>query len=206
MIHAIVLAAGRSRRMGERVQKLLLPFGGDTVIGRVVREVTSSPVDQTHVVVAPDTGRVREALSDMSPEFVLNPEPEGDMLSSVRCGVRALPAGCEAVLVALGDQPTITSQVIADMIEAFRDSDHRIVVPTYEGKRGHPLLFSGRYCQEVLDRYDNVGLRGLLRARSEEVLELQTVDPTILKDIDYPQDYVRALARLRAQGNRTWPT
>jgi len=196
MIHAIVLGAGRSRRMGDGVQKLLLPFGGDTVIGRVVGQVLRSPIDRALVVVAADADRVREALAGLSPSFVTNPDPAGDMLSSVRCGLRVLPEPCEAVLVALGDQPSITSDLIAQMVDAFRRSERGIVVPVYEGRRGHPLLFSGRFRQEVLARYDDVGLRGLLRAHPRDVLEFEAGDSSVLTDVDYPEDYRRELGRL----------
>lgn len=200
MIHAVVLGAGRSRRMGEGVQKLLLPFGGDTVIGRVVGEVHRSPIDRALVVVGADADRVRDALADLSPDFVTNPDPAGDMLSSVRCGLRALPAPCEAVLVVLGDQPSITSDLIGRMLDAFRRSERGIVVPVHRGKRGHPLLFAGRFRREVLTRHDGVGLRGLLRAHPQEVLELETSDSSVLADVDYPEDYRRELARLKGRG------
>ena len=197
MIHAIVLAAGRSTRMGDDVQKLLLPFGGETVVGRVVGELQRSPIDRIHVVVGgADEDRVREALADLSPDFVTNPDNTAEMLSSVRCGLKALPAGCEAVVLALGDQPTISSDLIVEMIDAFRGSERDIVVPVHDGRRGHPLLFSSRFREETLQSYDDVGLRGLLHAHPQQVHELQTADSSVLTDIDYPADYRRELERL----------
>ena len=195
MIHAIVLAAGRSRRMGKRVQKLLLPFGGDTVIGRVAGEVGRSPVDRPHVVVGADSDRVQRALSGRAVDIIRNPDPTGDMLSSVRCGLRALPPQCEGILVALGDQPAISADIISDMVEYFREVEQSIVVPTFDGERGHPLLFDGAYRDEIVAAYDEVGLRGLVRAHPGEVHELPTGDSAVLSDMDYPEDYRRELAR-----------
>jgi molybdenum cofactor cytidylyltransferase len=214
-ICAVILAAGQSRRMG--AQKLLLPFDGRTVIGRIAGEILRSPVARTFVVVGADGARVAAALetglvsrkggrSRGSPKgrlsFVTNPDPDGDMLSSVRCGLRALPAGCEAVLVALGDQPSITAELVARIVHAFHASGHGIIVPVYGGKRGHPLLFSARYSREVLTRYDDLGLRGLLHAHPEDVFELPADSASVLSDMDYPQDYLRELGRLTGKDRK----
>jgi molybdenum cofactor cytidylyltransferase len=119
------------------------------------------------------------------------------MLSSVRCGLRALPPDCEAVLIALGDQPSITADLVARIVHAFYASGRGIIVPVHGGKRGHPLLFSARYSQEVLTRYDDLGLRGLLRAHPEDVFELPADSASVLSDMDYPEDYQREQDRLR---------
>ncbi len=198
MISAIILAAGRSRRMG--VQKLLLPFGGKAVIGHIVGEILRSPVDRAYVIVGPDAARVTAALASHRVEIVANPDAGGEMLSSVRCGLRALPPDAEAVLVALGDQPSITADLVGRMVGAFRQSARGIVVPVYGGQAGHPILFSTRYRQEVLSRFDDEGLRGLRRAHPEDVLKLVAPDSSVLTDMDYPADYRRELARLTADG------
>ena len=193
MICAIILAAGCSRRMG--VQKLLLPFAGKTVIGHILDEVLRSPVDETIVVVGRDAARIAEALAGRRVTLVTNADTEGEMLSSVRCGLAALPPECEAVLVALGDQPGISADTIRRMIEAFRTAGRGIVVPVHGGKGGHPILFSVRYREEVLTQYDDVGLRGLRQAHPEDVLELPAADPAVLTDMDLPEDYRRELKR-----------
>jgi molybdenum cofactor cytidylyltransferase len=188
-------------------QKLLLPFDGGTVIGRIAGEILRSPVTRGFVVVGEDGARVVAAIgnepglpdADRGPDFfsfVRNPDPDGDMLSSVRCGLRALPKDCEAVLVALGDQPSISAGLVARMIRAFRDSARGIVVPAYESKRGHPLLFAARYREEVLTCYDDRGLRGLLQAHPKDVFELESDTACILSDMDDPDDYQRELGRL----------
>jgi len=192
MISAIVLAAGRSRRMG--TQKLLLPFGGGTVIGHIVGEVLRSPVAETLVVVGRDGPRVAEALAGQAVRIVANPDPDAEMLSSVRCGLRAIGPNCDAVLVALGDQPTITADLVGRMMDAFRGGGRGIVVPVHDGKPGHPILFAARYRDEVLTRFDDVGLRGLRQAHAEDVMELPAASAAVLNDMDWPEDYRRALA------------
>ena len=198
MICAVVLAAGLSSRMGS--QKLVLPYGGGTVVGHIADELLAGAVDSVLVVVGHEAERVRGALGDRRVTVVENPDYRAGMLSSVRCGLRALPDGCEAVLLALGDQPAVTSELVDEMIRSHAATRKGIVVPVCGGKRGHPLLFSIRYRDEVLSRFDDVGLRGLLDAHPGDVFELTTLDSAILSDMDCPEDYDRALARLECDG------
>ena len=191
MICAIVLAAGRSRRMG--VQKLLLPFGGQTVITHIVDQLLASSVDEVYVVVGYQWKRISQELSGQPVSIVKNPNYKSGMLSSVRCGLRAIPQQCLAVLVALGDQPSVTSKLIDQMLQAFTATEKRIIVPLYKGKRGHPIMFSELYRNDILAHYDNVGLRGLLHAHPDDVLELTVSTLAVLSDMDYPEDYRREL-------------
>lgn len=193
MICALVLAAGRSHRMG--AQKLLLPLGGKPAIARIVDEVVRSPVDQVFVVVGHDGKRIAGALAGRRVNFVTNPHAEGEMLSSVRCGLSAMPTSCTAVLAVLGDQPSLTADVVGLLIRAFRTGGRGIVVPTYGGRRGHPLLFAMHYRDEILSRYEDVGLRGLLHAHPEDVLEVETAAPGVLEDMNVPEDFRQTAAR-----------
>jgi molybdenum cofactor cytidylyltransferase len=197
MIRAIVLAAGRSRRMG--TQKLLLPYGGTTVLGRVVDGLRASGAGSVLVVVNAQSGPVAEEAVRHGAEVAANPEPDAEMLSSVRCGLGAIGA-CEAVLVALGDQPSITSKLVDAMISAYAETGKGIVAPVYGGKRGHPLLFSARYRDEILSRYGEAGLRGLLAAHPEDVFEMAVSTDAVLSDMDIPADYRREIARLEESG------
>jgi molybdenum cofactor cytidylyltransferase len=196
MICAVVLAAGGSRRMG--TQKLLLPFAGQTVIAHIVDEVRGGPVGRILVVVRKDDEGVSAALTGRTYSAVVNPHPDGDMLSSVRCGLAALPPECTAVLVVLGDQPAITSDLIGRMVATYQTCGRGIVVPTHNGRRGHPLLFSTRYRDEILAGHEQTGLRGLLQTHPDDVFELGTATPAVLADMDHPADYLRELRRLRA--------
>jgi molybdenum cofactor cytidylyltransferase len=193
MICAVVLAAGRSRRMG--TQKLLLPLGGQLVVARIVDEVQRGSRGRVYVVVGHDGQRIRDALTGREVALVTNPDVEGDMLSSIRCGVRALPESWDAVLVVLGDQPTLASQVVSSLIQVFRTAGCGIVVPTFRGRRGHPILIARRYREELLEHHDAVGLRGLLQAHPTDVVEMAVEDPGVLEDMDRPEDYERIAKR-----------
>lgn len=189
MTCAILLAAGQSRRMG--TQKLLLPFGSTTVIRHIADQLLASAVDAVYVVVGQDVERIREELAGRRVTLVVNPDPDSTMLDSVRCGLRALPEECTAVLVALGDQPGITSDLVDQMLRAFAATDKGILVPVHNGQRGHPIVFWASYREEILTRYDQVGLRGLVWAHPDEVFELQIPTSAVLADIDTPADYQR---------------
>jgi molybdenum cofactor cytidylyltransferase len=191
MICAIVLAAGRSRRMGR--QKLLLPFAGSTVIARVVDAFLGAPVDQTILVARNHDPQLLAALGARAVLCVPNPDPDGDMLSSVRCGLRALPDSVEIIFVCPGDLPAIGSALIRQMLAAFRAGGRPIVVPVHSGRRGHPLLFASRFREELLTAFDGTGLRGLLSAHPQNVLEWPTSKAGVLEDLDTPMDYERAL-------------
>jgi molybdenum cofactor cytidylyltransferase len=195
MICALVLAAGRSRRMG--TQTLLLPLRGRPVIAHVVDQLLGSPVDQVFVVVGEEGKQIVEAVGGRRVHFVTNADAEGEMLSSVRCGLSAMPEDCVAALVALGDQPSITSDVVAQLVQAFQTTGRGIVVPTHDGRRGHPLLFAMHYRDEILTRYDDRGLRGLLQAHPQDTFEVEVATAGILEDIDLPDDYERIVNRSR---------
>jgi xanthine/CO dehydrogenase XdhC/CoxF family maturation factor len=117
----------------------------------------------------------------------------GAGLSSVRCGLRAMSAAIEAVLVAPGDQASVDARLVSDLLTAYHQADRRILVPIHAGRRGHPLVFSAAFGDEILTRFDDTGLRGLLLAHPDEVFEWSTQDPAVLEDLDTPEDYLRAL-------------
>jgi molybdenum cofactor cytidylyltransferase len=194
MVCAIVTAAGRSRRMG--TQKLLLPYAGGTVIGRVVGHLMRSRVARVFVVHAEGDRSIADALAGFDITLVSNPHPDGEMLDSVRCGLHALPPACTGILVALGDQPSISPELIDRIIDAFDPGEPAIVVPVHGGRRGHPLLFHARFKEEILNRFEGEGLRGFVGAHPGCVREVLVPGHLVPQDIDDPEDYRRELARL----------
>jgi len=189
MIAAVVLAAGRSVRMG--TQKLLLPWGRTTVLEQIVTEVVASAVDEAVVVVRPGCDEVRRVLAPLGVRVVENPMPDATMLDSVRAGLRAMAPSCGAAIVVLGDQPRVHRSILTGLVDAWTRTSAGVVVPVVGGHRGHPVLFSMRYRDEVLTGHDAQGLRGLLWAHPEDVLELEVADAAVLHDLDRPEDYIR---------------
>lgn len=189
MISAIILAAGESRRMGR--QKLLLPYAGTTLIEHIVLQVFESRVDETVIVSGCDHDAVSREIAHLGAVVIRNPDPARGMISSVRCGLEAINPAADAALVTLGDLPGVRSAIIDLLIDEFQRSGKKIACPVFEGCRGHPLLFSTCYREEVMIGYSDTGLRGLPAAHPDEVAEVVVVEPAILEDVDTPEDYER---------------
>jgi CTP:molybdopterin cytidylyltransferase MocA len=197
MVCAIILAAGRSQRMG--TSKALLPFGGSTIIARVVDAFLDGGANHVLAVVRHGDQLVRSALAGRSLAWVENPDPEGDMLSSLRCGLRATPPGTRLIAVSPVDQPSLNAALIRHLLRAFASCGHPILVPVHQGVRGHPVLFASRFRDELLTAFDGIGLRGLLRAHPDEISEWETTDAAVSEDIDTPDDYQARTGRIIAK-------
>lgn len=194
MIAAIVLAAGESRRMGR--QKLVLPYGGKTVIEHIVSQVLASEVAQTIVVTGHDVQAVEAALLGKPVTFVENRRYKDGMLTSIRAGLQAVTPAAEGFMVVLGDQPSIDAPTINQLIAGFRAVEKGIVVPLYEDDTGHPIIISMSYRDDVMTKFDDTGLRGLIYGHPEYVHRLPVEAPGVLRDMDTPEDYERELKEI----------
>jgi len=197
MIWAVVLAAGKSERMGS--PKMLLPFGRKTMIEKVVARVLKSPVEGIVVVLGASRNEIGRRLKAYPVMPVFNPDFERGMLSSIQNGLNALPAEARAALVVLGDQPGIPSSVVERLLAGFERSGKGIVLPVHLRRRGHPVLIDLKYKREIMDLDPGIGLRQLLLRHADDVLEVPVRTPSILKDIDCSGDFRRALRRNRRQ-------
>jgi len=197
MIWAVILAAGKSERMGSA--KLLLPVGKKTLIETVIRGALRARPDGVLVVLGSDREKLEPVIGKYPVKTVINPDFGRGMLSSVKRGLEAVPAEVRAVLVYLGDQPAPPASVGVRIIDAFRKSGQGIVIPAYHGRRGHPILVDLKYRDEIKALDPDVGLRQLIRAHPEDVLEVKARTAAILRDIDTPKDY-RALLKPKGPG------
>ncbi|MGH8066946.1 MAG: nucleotidyltransferase family protein [Candidatus Entotheonellia bacterium] len=190
----IVLAAGESRRMGQ--PKQLLPFGERTILELVVDTILTAGVGEVIVVLGHLAQRVRAVLGDRPVRAVINEAYRQGMLSSVKCGVRAIGTGYDAVLFALGDQPHIACAVVSEVIGAYRTGNAGIVIPCYGGKKGHPIIINlQRYRDAIVNLPENVGLNALMQEHAKDVRLIDVTTDDIIRDIDVPDDYTRELAR-----------
>lgn len=190
----IVLAAGESRRMGQ--PKQLLPFGEHTILERVVDTLLTAGVGEVVVVLGHLADRVRAVLGDRPVRAVVNASYRQGMLSSVKCGVRAVGAGCEAVLIALGDQPHIEGAVVSEVMRAYRAGDAGIVIPRYGDKNGHPIIINlQKYREAITNLPEDAGLNALMQEHADDVRLIDVATEDIIRDIDVPDDYTRELAR-----------
>ena len=195
-IHALVLAAGLSRRMG--APKQLLSFGNRTVLQSAVDTLLAADLAGVLVVLGHQAEVVQQSLGHRPVTCCVNPDYHEGMFSSVLCGLQHLPETADAILIALGDQPHIHAQVIQAVIRAYSDTGSGIVIPVWEGKRGHPALIDlHRYRDKILALSGAEGLKPLMRGYPEDTLEVPVDHAGILHDLDTPEDYRQALDTYR---------
>jgi len=204
MIWAVVLAAGKSERMGSA--KLLLPLDGRTLIETVLQGVLRSRPDGVLVVVGADRARLEPVVERFPVRIVFNPDFERGMLSSVQRGLRAVPPAARAVLVFLADQPPPPASVVDRIVAAYRKTGKGIVLPACRGRRGHPVLIDLKYRFEIATLDPRIGLRRLVRGHPDDVYEVPARTPAILKDIDTPRDYRAFLKKGTSRRARGRPT
>lgn len=190
-ICAIVLAAGESKRMN--APKLLLPFAGKTMIEMVIGNVLQADIGFTLVVLGSYRKEIFAAIGHLPVTTCFNENYKEGMLSSVKCGFENLPGKFDAVLVFPGDQPFIDPVVTKKVIAAYRDSGSGMVIPVYNGKRGHPLLIDFKYRDLIRKIPEDEGLRWLSATFPEDVLEVDTSSRGILKDFDTIEDYLNEI-------------
>jgi molybdenum cofactor cytidylyltransferase len=190
-IWAIILAAGASTRMKQ--QKLLLPFGGKTIIETVTQKAMSVAGNQVVVVLGADREEVKRQIGQPGLKYVVNENYTDGMLSSVICGFRALPESAGAALLFLGDQPQVPEGIAERLIEFQKTSGKGIVLPVFQGRRGHPVLIDTRYAPEIEKLDPTKGLKMLMVNNNHDVSEVEFEDSAILKDIDTPEDYQNAI-------------
>ena len=184
-IAAVVLAAGRSRRMAPR-NKLLVPVGGgETMIARVVRHVQASRADPVVVVTGHQADEVAAVLAGRGVRLVHAPDYAEGLAASLKTGIAAVPEECAAALVCLGDMPLVSPAMLDRLIEAYDPEEGRtIVMPVFGGRRGNPVLWDRRYFADIAALTGDLGARHLLHEHGAEIAEVAMDDDAVLRDFD----------------------
>ena len=184
---AIVLAGGQSRRMGRR-NKLLIEVDGTPMVVRAVDTVAAAGFDPVIVVTGHQADRVRALLAGRDVAFAHNPDYAAGISTSLRAGINALPDGIDGVLVALGDMPRVRPDHLRRLADAFDPAAERaICLPTWQGKRGNPVLWARRFFAEMADVGGDVGARHIVGEHAELVCEVEMADDGVLIDVDSPE-------------------
>lgn len=185
-IAGLILAAGASRRMG--VPKANLDYRGETFLNRLIRILgeVSSPVV---VVLGPDAGPIRETITRPA-EFVVNPEPERGQLTSLQCGLRAIPAAARAVMFTPLDYPAVEPSTVHSLADAWRP-DVPLILPRHAGRRGHPVLLGAGLIPEFLALPESATARDVVRRHAAQYVDVD--DAGVVTDVDTPEDYRRLL-------------
>jgi molybdenum cofactor cytidylyltransferase len=186
-VAAIILAAGRSTRMGGP-NKLLAELNGKALVRIVAEQAMASKAASVTVVTGHQAAEVEKALAGLKVKFVRNPDFAAGLASSVKAGVGALPADADGAVVCLGDMPLIDAKLIDRLIEAFApDRGSLIAVPVSDGRRGNPVLWSRRFFGELMTLDGDIGARHLIMKHGEAVTEVPVDGQAAFLDIDTPQ-------------------
>ncbi len=183
-VAAILLAAGRSSRMG--AFKPLLPFGNKTVIECCIDYLRDGGIEEIVVVLGHRADDIRQQVSGV--KFALNPDPDSAMGASIAAGVRELPETAQATLIALVDHPAVPPAVVSTVLESWK-TGARLVIPTWQGRGGHPVLVDLSFKAELLDLPVSGGLRAFFEAHHNEVTRVPFASPFIARDMDTWDDY-----------------
>jgi molybdenum cofactor cytidylyltransferase len=198
-IAAVVLGAGRSSRMGGP-NKLLAEIKGKPLVRIVTEAALASRARPVVVVTGHQRDKVEAALAGLPVKFVHNPHFADGLGTSLKAGIAALPAEVDGAIVCLGDMPQVDSALIDRLIGAF-DPNHGalVVVPTIDGKRGNPVVWSRRFFPDLMTVEGDVGARYLIGRYTEAVAEVPLTGTAALTDVDTPE----ALEAVRAELERT---
>jgi molybdenum cofactor cytidylyltransferase len=190
---AAILSAGESRRMG--TPKALIPYRGTTFAGHLL-EVTQHPrIGVTRVILGAGAEEIRERLQLSAASVALNPDWSKGQLSSIQAAIRSLPKnGTAGLMLCPVDHPMISAELVARLIGIFDSSGKPIVLPTYRGRRGHPVIFRASLYDELLAASPDVGARQVVWAHQADVVEVPTEEEGVILNLNDPDTLKRALA------------
>jgi molybdenum cofactor cytidylyltransferase len=187
-IAAIILAAGRSERMG--AFKPLLPFGSQTVIDSCIKLLRDGGVETVVVVLGQDrrAEELEQHLKHSRVSFAVNPDAASEMGASIACGVRELPEGAKAVVITPADHPAVPAEVIEQLIREWHQGS-RLVMPIWKGRGGHPVLVDLSFRRELLSLDPDRGLKAFFDVHRDDLRRLDVNSNYIARDMDTWDDY-----------------
>ncbi len=191
MIGAVILSAGESSRMGR--PKALLPIDGQTFIERIVAALQQAAIGKIIVILGHNAGELKTRIAHLPVEILINDDYKLGQLSSLQVAVRCLraDADCDGMLVHLVDHPYLSPSLVETMVRQFYESGKPIVVPSFRGKRGHPVIFARALFDELLSAPMDQGAKSVVNAHRADTLEIETEEEGITVDIDTPELYRR---------------
>lgn len=185
MLAAVILSGGESRRMGS--PKALLPYQGRPFLQHLL-DITHHPkICARRVVLGAHAEEIARSVRLDPAELVVNTEWEKGQLSSIQAAVRSLPANTDGMLLCLVDHPLVSGVLAAQLIDKFYETRAALVLPTFEGRRGHPLIFSAALYDELLAAPMDVGARAVVRAHTAEIVTVPTNEEGVILNLNDPE-------------------
>ena len=195
-VAALVLAAGRSTRMGA-VNKMLAEIGGKPLVRIAAEQAVASHAQPVIVVTGHERGKVEAALKGLPVRFVHNTDYAEGLGTSLKAGIAAVPEENDAAVVCLGDMPQVDAALINRLIAAFDpERGALVVVPSIDGKRGNPVVWSRRFFHDLMAIQGDVGARHLIGNYTEAVVEVPVASEAALTDVDTPESLLAVKAEI----------
>jgi molybdenum cofactor cytidylyltransferase len=195
-VAAIVLAAGRSTRMGA-INKLIAEIGGKPLVRIAAEQALASRAGPVIVVTGHERERVEGALAGLPVRFVHNPGYAEGLGTSLKAGIAAIPADSDGAIVCLGDMPQVDHQLIDKLLASFDpERGALVVVPTFDGRRGNPVVWSRRFFNDLMSIQGDIGARHLIGSYAEAVAEVPVAGEAALTDIDTPESFSAVKAEI----------
>jgi molybdenum cofactor cytidylyltransferase len=192
---AIILAAGESRRMGQ--PKQLLPFGDKTMLECVIDAFQTPRVDEIRVVLGYKADEIAPSIAHTSCKIVKNDRYPLGMFTSMQAGLRELPKQTKVVMLAICDQPRLKRETVETLVNEFEKKRHKILIPSYAGRQGHPPLLRAEYAKEILAMDESMTLKHFYGEHADDIERLVVEDEGVLIDIDDRETYERELKKLK---------
>jgi molybdenum cofactor cytidylyltransferase len=193
VVAALILAAGRSERMGRPKALLKQVFTGQTFVSHLISIARQAGLPTIFVIGRSENVELAAEVREHGASLLLNVLADGGQLSSIIAGLDAAERlDASAILVMPVDVPLVSSTVISEVLRAAERSDAQILRATHAGQHGHPVLFKRSVFRELRAADPSIGARAVVRADAARVLDVEMDDPAILFDIDTPEDYRRA--------------
>lgn len=200
-VAAVVMAAGRSRRMAPHNKLLVADKAGKPMIARVVDNVLSSKARPILVVTGHQAEQVEHALGGRPVQYVHATDYANGLSASLKAGIAAVPPECAAAIVCLGDMPLVTGRMIDRLLQMYDPDEGRLIVlPTFRGKQGNPMVWDRRFFPEILQITGDSGARFLVGKHADAVAEVEMADDAVLRDFDTTESLTTLPARMRPAG------
>ena len=194
MLAAVILSGGESSRMGS--PKALVPLGpgGQTFLEHLLKITRQPEIGWTRIVLGKHTAEISSALSLDPASIVVNQDWKLGQISSIQAAIRSLPKDeTDGIMLFLVDHPLISGELVAQVAQEFYTSGRPIVIPTFRGKRGHPVIFAARLYEELLALSPDQGARVVVWAHASEVHEVPTIEEGIVLNLNSPEALRQAL-------------